>query len=113
MGTTRMRSDQQSTIDPDFRGRLSGEDVDLEVMWSVDDPGDIAAFDEVRTDADRSAGRLTPTPGSGGIVTVSWTAQNGAEVIAGSETFEIEGESVVFAGQTVTVEDQPAAEPTA
>ncbi|MCC2652156.1 MAG: hypothetical protein K0R61_3059 [Microvirga sp.] len=108
MGTTRMRSDQAATIDPDFKGRLSGQNVDLEVQWSIDDPEDIAAFDEVKGDGDRSVARVTPIAGSGGIVTVTWTAQNGSEMLTGSETFEIEGEAVVFAGQTVNVTDQSA-----
>lgn len=110
VGTTQMKSDSQATIDPDFRGRLSGKDVDLEVSWSVDDPEDIADFEEIAGEGDRSIGRLVPTPGSGGIVTVTWSAQNGEETITGSETFEISGESVVFAGQTVEVSDQPAPE---
>jgi hypothetical protein len=110
MGTTRMRSDQQSTIDPDFKGRVSGKDVDLEVTWSVDDPEGIANFEEVAGEDDRSIARLTPNAGSGGIVTVTWSAQSGDETLTGSETFEIEGEAVVFAGQTVEVTDQPAPE---
>jgi hypothetical protein len=109
MGTTSMRSDQLCTIDPDFKGRLSGKDVDLAVTWSSDDPESIATFEVVPGDGDSSIGRLVATPGSGGIVTVTWSAQNGDELLTGSETFEIAGEAVVFAGQTVEVSDQPAA----
>jgi hypothetical protein len=110
MAETRLRSDQFATLDVDFQGRLSGSPTEVEVTWEYTDEDGIGTFEEGggAEEGDTSSARFTPTPGKGGIAVVSWTAEVGEEIFKGSETFLVEGEGVVFVGQTVNVSDQEA-----
>jgi hypothetical protein len=110
MGTTRMRSDQQAVVDPDFKGRLSGAQRDVDIVWEYDDPDGVGRFEDASEAGDQSRVRIVATPGSAGLATLRGTGSADGQEFRISETFEVEGEGIVFAGTTVTVEDQPAPE---
>lgn len=109
VGTTRMRSDQRALIDVDFQGRLSGSPREVNVVFEADDPDDVGNLELTSDGDDTSQARFIPRPGKAGIATVSWSATAEGQEFRGSETFEVEGEGVVLAGQSVTLEDQQPA----
>jgi hypothetical protein len=110
MAEVELRSDQRVLIDPDFQGRLSGKDVDLQVGFELNDPDSIGTLEMASEDGDASQAYFVPTPGEAGTATVTWTAQNGDEVITDTVVCKVVGEGVVFAGTRVEVSDQPAPE---
>jgi hypothetical protein len=111
MGTTRIRNDQVVELDVDFQGRVSGKPQEVEIDWEISDPNGVGGqFETDLGGEDSSRARYTPVPGeTGGIVTISWSADVGNEVVQGSETIEIESEGIVLASQHATVTDQLAA----
>jgi hypothetical protein len=110
MGTTAIRSDQQAVLDPDWVGRISGDPKDIAIGWELEDPDNIGRIEDASEAGDSSRVRFIPTPGNGGIATVIGRGILNDQEVFVTETFEVGAEGVVFAGTSVTVEDQPAPE---
>jgi hypothetical protein len=117
--TKRIKSDEWLLIDPDFEGRLSGKDTDVPTEFVLSDPGDIgelvldreemrsiidneSEFERLIGATDKSLALFVPTPGSGGIASVTWVAGQDQGLVE----VQVEGENARFADTKLEVGNQ-------